>query len=215
MAQDAGQPLEFSSELRGVLSEMVGSMDHSVAHHVMAAVTAERARRRTVQSLWLGLSPAIAVAIVIMIYVGGSIVPVARSTQTSRLAMNSSGAVAGFTDSAPKAMVSLPKSASPVVACQSQSLHIALHGDALLRQTLIIWLRSRHPDIALEMEQATSGKAIAFDLSADETVNFAALMVLHGFVGQSTQGLRVISGYSLASWTAALDASSLHICCIP
>ena len=212
--QDAEEPLKLSAELRGELTELFGTMDHSVANRVMATVTSERARRRTMQSLWLGLSPVLAVLMVIMLYVGGSIVPAAFSTQASRLAMGSPGA-AGFTDSAPKAMLTSPKPSASAAACQPPSLHIMLHGDTLLRQTLIIWLRSRQPDVALQVEQAASGESVAFDLNANETASFAALMVVHGFVGQSEAGLRVASGYSFAWWISNLNASSLHICCIP
>ncbi|WP_126855163.1 hypothetical protein [Candidatus Cryosericum septentrionale] len=205
-------PLELSAELRREVSALFAPMDRSLAKSVTAAIGVRRSRRRLLQSLWLGFSPVMAVAIVVALYVGGATLPRTLSLATSGgalLAPNPEFRAAGAT---PKGFVD--SQGSPVLGTAS-SFRVVLDGDVARKQLLVTWLRARHVDVAVELDTAAPGHEVALTLEPDEVRGFAALMALHGFIGEEPSGLRIVAGFSLETWASSLGTSSLVICLIP
>jgi hypothetical protein len=90
-----------------------------------------------------------------------------------------------------------------------------LEGDVARRQLLIMWLRARHADVALELDAPVAGHEVALTLEPDEVRGFVALMALHGFMGQEPSGLSTVARFSPESWASSLGTSSLLIFIIP
>jgi len=211
--EEAEQPLELSADLCGDLMAILAPMDRSVVSPVMAAVSKERSHRRVLQGFWLGLSPVVVAVVVMMLYASGTVLPRSLSTQTSGSALRAPTAIAGFADAAPKGRLGSANFSTAI--CQPRSLRVLLGGDILHTQLLVTWLRTRHPDAALELENAAPGDTVILTLDADEAPGFTDLMVLHGFAGEMWSGLRTVAGCSLASWSSVIDSSALIICVIP
>lgn len=215
MMNDNEQPLELSAELRSEASALFAPMDRSLASSVTAAIGMRRSRRRLLQGLWLGFSPVMAVVIVAALYVGGAVMPRTLSLATSKRAVFAPNAEIRAQDAAPKGLVGLEDLPALGTACRVPSFRVVLEGDVARRQLLVTWLRARHADVALELDTAVPGREVALTLEPDEVGGFAALMALHGFMGQEPSGLRTVARCSPASWATSLGTSSLFICLIP
>jgi hypothetical protein len=202
---DNEQPLDLSAELRSEVAVLFAPMDRSLASSVTAVIGLRRSRRRLLQGLWLGFSPIMAVAIVAALYVGGAVLPRTLSLATSKIATFVPNFGTSATDAAPVLDA----------ACRVPSFRVMLKGDVARRQLLATWLRTRHADVALELDTAAPGREIALTLESDEIRGFAALMALHGFTGQEPSGLSTIARCSPESWASSLGTSSLFICLIP
>ncbi|HEX7607973.1 MAG TPA: hypothetical protein VF370_01440 [Candidatus Cryosericum sp.] len=208
-------PLEFSAELRREVSALFAPMDRSLAKSVTAAIGVHRSRRRLLQGLWLGFSPVMAIAIVVALYVGGSVMPRTLSLATSKTAVFAPNVKTRAQGTSPKGLVGSESIPVLDAACRVPSFRVMLKGDVARRQLLATWLRARHADVALELDTAAPGREIALTLQPDEVRGFVALMALHGFTGQEPSGLRTVARCSPASWASSLDTSSLFICLIP
>ncbi|MFA4932054.1 MAG: hypothetical protein WC625_04030 [Caldisericia bacterium] len=215
MISDNEQPFELPAELRREVSALFAPMDRSLASSVTAVIGLRRSRRRLLQGLWLGFSPVMAVAIVVVLYVGGAVLPRRLSLATSKGAFMPPNMEIRAQDAASSGLVGSESIAAPATACREPSFRVVLDGDVARRQLLATWLRARHADIALELDTAVPGREVALTLEPDEVRGFAALMALHGFVGQEPSGLRTVTRCSPASWASSLGASSLFICIIP
>jgi hypothetical protein len=212
---DNEQPLELSAELRSEISVLFAPMDRSLASSVTAVIGSRRSRRRLLQSLWLGFSPVMAVAIVVVLYVGGAVLPRRMSLATSKGAFMPPNMEIRAQDVASSGLAGSESIAAPATACREPSFRVVLDGNVARRQLLATWLRARHADVALELDTAVPGREVALTLEPDEVRGFAALMALHGFVGQEPSGLRTVTRRSPASWASSLGASSLFMCIIP
>jgi hypothetical protein len=215
MMSDNEQPLELSAELRSEASALFAPMDRSLASSVTAAIGMHRSRRRLLQGLWLGFSPVMAVAVVAALYVGGATLPRTLSLATSKRAVFAPNAEIRAQDAAANGLVGSENIPTLAAACRPSSFRVLLGGNVARRQLLATWLRARHADVALELDTAVPGGEVALTLEPDEVRGFAALMALHGFMGQQPSGLRIVARFSLETWASSLDTSSLFICLIP
>jgi hypothetical protein len=215
MMGDNEQPLELSAELRNEVLALFAPMDRSLASSVSVAIGVRRSRRRLIQGLWLGLSPVIAVAIVAVLYVGGAVLPRTLSLATSSGALLAPNPEFRAADASPKGLVGSESIPAVATAYQAPSFRVVLEGDVARRQLLIMWLRARHADVALELDAAVAGHEVALTLEPDEVRGFAALMALHGFMGQEPSGLSTVARFSPESWASSLGTSSLLIFVIP
>ncbi|GEM_PF-1205102 len=212
---DNEQPLELSAGLRSEVAALFAPMDRSLAHSVTAVISMHRSRRRLLQGLWLGFSPVMTVAIVAALYVGGAVLPRTLSLATSKRTTFAPNFGTSAADTAPKGLVGSESIPALDAACQVPSFRVMLKGDIARRQLLATWLRTRHADVALELDTAAPGHEVTLTLEADEVRGFEALMALHGFTGQQPSGLSTVAGCSPASWASSLGTSSLFICLIP
>jgi hypothetical protein len=212
---DNEQPLDLSAELRSEVAALFAPMDRSLAHSVTAVIGVRRSRRRLLQGLWLGLSPIMAIAIVAVLYVGGSVMPHTLSLATSSRALLAPNPLFGIADVAPKGLAGSENVPTVATTCQVPSFRVMLKGNIARRQLLATWLRARHADVALELDTAAPGHEVTLTLEADEVRGFEALMALHGFTGQQPSGLSTVAGCSPASWASSLGTSSLFVCLIP
>jgi hypothetical protein len=212
---DNEQPLELSAELRGEVSVLFAPMDRSLASSVTAVIGSRRSRRRLLQGLWLGFSPVMAVAIVVVLYVGGAVLPRRLPLATSKGAFMPPNTEIRAQDTPPNGLVGSDSIRTLATACRVPSFRVVLEGNVARRQLLATWLRARHADIALELDAAVQGREVALTLEPDEVRGFVALMALHGFSGQEPSGLRTVAGFSPEFWTTSLGAPSLFICIIP
>lgn len=198
-------------------------MDRSVASSVTTAVCTRCSHRRRVQGLWLGLSPVVTVAIVALLYLGGTVST--RLPSLSALNSVSKGALPApnqesrVTDTAVTDSFLAPPAHSEGVQslgamCQEPSFCIILEGDSSRRQLLVTWLRARHADVSVALETAMPGSEVILMLGPDEIHGFAVLMALHGFTGQGLSGLTTVARFSFESWESILNASS-SICLVP
>jgi hypothetical protein len=215
MMSNNEQPLELSAEVRREISALFAPMDRSLASSVTAAIGMRRSRRRLLQGLWLGFSPVMAVAIVAVLYVGGAVWPRTLSLATSKRAVFAPNPEILAQDAAPNELVGSENTTALATACRAPSFRVVLEGNVARRQLLATWLRARHADVALELDTAVPGCEVALTLEPDEVRGFAALMALHGFIGQEPSGLRTVARCSSASWASHLGTSSLFICLIP
>jgi hypothetical protein len=209
------QPLELSAELRREVSVLFAPMDCSIASSVTAMIGSRRSRRRLLQSLWLGFSPVVAVAFVAVLYVGGAVLPRRMSFATSKGAFMPPNTEIRVQDDALGGLVGSENASGLAVACRAPSFRILLEGNVARRQLLATWMKTRHADVALELESAALGSQVALTLEPDEVRGFSALMALHGFTGQEPSGLRTVNRCAPASWASSLGASSLSICIVP
>jgi len=209
------QPLELSTELRSEISVLFAPMDRSLAGSVTAMIGSRRSRRRLLQSLWLGFSPVVAVAIVAVLYVGGAVLPRRMSLATSKGAFMPPNMEIRAQYDALGGLVGSEGASAMAVACRAPSFRILLEGNVARRQLLATWMRTRHADVALELESAVLGSEVALTLEPDEVRGFSALLMLHGFTGQEPSGLRTVNRCPPASWASNLGASSLSICIVP
>jgi hypothetical protein len=212
MMSDNEQPLELSAELRSEVSALFAPMDRSLASSVTAVISMRRSRRRLLQGLWLGFSPVMAVAIVAALYVAGAVMPRTLSLATSSRALFAPNPEFRVADAAPKGLVD--SQGIPALGT-APSFRVVLEGDIARRQLLVMWLRARHADVALELDTAVPGREVALTLEPDEVRGFAALMGLYGFMGQEPSGLSTVARFSPEFWASSLGASSLFICLIP
>jgi len=212
MMSDNEQPLELSAELRSEVSALFAPMDRSLASSVTAVISMRRSRRRLLQGLWLGFSPVMAVAIVAVLYVAGAVMPRTLSLATSGGALLAPNPEFRAADAAPKGLVD--SQGIPALGT-APSFRVVLDGDVAHRQLLATWLRARHADVALELDNAVPGCDVSLTLEPDEVRGFAALMALHGFIGEEPSGLRILPRFSPESWASSLGTSSLVICLIP
>jgi len=209
---DNQRPLDLSAELRSEVSTLFAPMDRSLASSVTAVISMRRSRRRLLQGLWLGLSPVMAVAIVAVLYAGGAVLPRRLSPATSQGAFTSPNPEVSVADSTMKGLVG---SEGVSALGTAPSFRVVLNGDIARRQLLATWLRARHADVAVELDNVTPGREVSLTLEPDEVQGFSSLMALHGFVGQEPSGLRTVPRYSLASWASSLEVSSLSVCIVP
>jgi len=209
---DNEEPLELSAAMRSEVSSLFAPMDRSLASSVTAAIGMRRSRRRLLQSLWLGFSPVMAIVIVAVLYVGGAVLPRTLSLATSGAALLAPNPEFRIADATPKGFFGSQGSA---VLGTARSFRVMLEGDVARRQLLVMWLRVRHADAALELETAVPGGEVALTLEPDEVRGFASLMALHGFIGEAPSGLRILPRFSPQSWSRSLGTSSLFICVIP
>lgn len=211
MLDQAEQPLNLPDELRRDLAAELRPMEHSIAASVMAAVYNERMHRRSLQSLWMGLSPVMAVLVVVVLYAGGAMWAPSMRMQTSGSTLRFQNS-APVTDAAPEVM--LKSTGSSRVACQPRTPRVLLGGDGLQKQVLVTWLRQKHADIGQELENTAPGQEVSVTLDAGEVRDFVNLMVVHGFSGEGASGLRIVPGCSLASWLSVMDSSTLTVCIV-
>lgn len=209
---DNEEPLELSAAMRSEVSSLFAPMDRSLASSVTAAIGMRRSRRRLLQSLWLGFSPVMAIVIVAVLYVGGAVLPRTLSLATSGAALLAPNPEFRIADATPKGFFGSQGSA---VLGTARSFRVMLEGDVARRQLLVMWLRVRHADVALELDAAVPGGEVALTLEPDEVRGFASLMALHGFIGEAPSGLRILPRFSPQSWSRSLGTSSLFICVIP
>jgi len=209
---DNEEPLELSAAMRSEVSALFAPMDRSLAGSVTAVIGMRRSRRRLLQGLWLGFSPVMAIVIVAVLYVGGAVLPRTLSLATSGAALLAPNPEFRIADATPKGFFGSQGSA---VLGTAPSFRVMLEGDVARRQLLVMWLRVRHADAALELETAVPGGEVTLTLEPDETRGFASLMALHGFIGQELSGLRTLPRFSPESWASSLSTSSLVICLIP
>ena len=209
---DNEDPLELSAAMRSEVSALFAPMDRSLASSVTAAIGMRRSRRRLLQGLWLGLSPVMAVAIVAVLYISGTFLPRTLSLATSGGALLAPNPEFRVADATPKGFFGSQGSA---VLGTAPSFRVVLDGDVAHRQLLATWLRARHADVALELDNAVPGRDVSLTLEPDEVRGFAALMALHGFIGEEPSGLRTLPRFSPESWASNLSTSSLVICLIP
>ena len=209
---DNEQPLQLSAAMRAEAYVLLAPMDRSVAGSITAAVTLRRSHRRLLQSLWLGLSPVMAVAIVVVLYAGGAMLPRWLSPAASQRAFMSPNPEVSFGDSTMKGLVGSEGTSALGTAA---SFRVVLNGDIARRQLLATWLRARHSDVAVELDSAVPGQDVFLTLEPDEVRGFVALMALHGFIGEDPSGLRILPRSSSESWLSSLSTSSLFICLIP
>jgi hypothetical protein len=212
MMGDNEQRLELSAAMRSEVSALFAPMDHSLASSVTAAIGMRRSRRRLLQGLWLGFSPVMAIVIVAVLYVGGAVLPRTLSLATSNGALLAPNPEFRAADAAPKGLVDSQGSA---VLGTAPSFRVMLQGDVARRQLLVMWLRVRHADAALELETAVPGGEVTLTLEPDEVRGFASLMALHGFIGEEPSGLRTLPRFSPEPWVSSLGTSSLVIRLIP
>jgi hypothetical protein len=212
---DNEQSLELSAELRSEVAALFAPMERSLAHSVTAVIGVRRSRRRLLQGLWLGLSPIMAIAIVVVLYVGGAVMPRTLSLATSKTAVFAPNVKTRAQDTSPNGLVGSENMPTLATASRAPSFCVVLEGDVARRQLLVTWLRARHADVALELDTAVPGYEVALTLQPDEVRGFVALMALHGFTGQKPSGLRTVARCSPASWASSLGTSSLFICLIP
>jgi len=210
---DNGQPLELSAAMRIEACALLAPMDRSLAGSVTAAITVRRSRRRLLQGLWLGLSPVMAVAIVVVLYAGGAMLPRWVSPATPQRTLMSPNPAMGAADTAVSKMASGSEGMSALATVPS--FRIVLGGDVARRQLLATWLRARHADVAAELDNAVPGHNVFVTLEPDEVQGFSSLMALHGYSGEDPSGLRILPRYSSDSWSSSLDSSSLLLCIIP
>ena len=215
MMSDNQQPLELSAELRGEASGLFAPMDRSLARSITAVIGMRRSRSRALQGLWFGFVPVMAVAIVVMLYVGGAVFPRMQSFGASKKTLFAPNPEIRAQGVAPNGFDSSESVAALDSECQPLSFHIVLEGNVARRKLLATWLRARHADVALELDNAVSGRKVPLKLNPDEVRGFVALMALHGFTGQESSGIRTVARYSPASWASSLGISSLFICLIP
>jgi hypothetical protein len=154
-----------------------------------------------------------AVAIVVVLYVGGAALPLWLSPAASQRAFM-----------APNPQFNVADTAVPKVAAGSEgmsalatvpSFRILLDGDVARRQLLATWLRARHDDVAAELDNAVPGQDVFVTLEPDEVQGFSSLMALHGYNGEDPSGLRILPRYSADSWSSRLRISSFLICIVP
>jgi hypothetical protein len=212
---DNEQSLELSAELRSEVAALFAPMERSLASSVTAVISSRRSRRRLLQGLWLGFSPFMAVAIVVALYVGGSVMPRTLSLATSKTAVFAPNVKTRAQGTSPNGLVGSENMPTLATAGRAPSFRVLLEGDVARRQLLVTWLETRHADVALELGTAAPGYEVAVTLEPDEIRGFVALMALHGFTGQEPSGLRTVARCSPASWASSLDTSSLFICLIP
>ena len=212
---DNEEPLELTATMRKEFAALLAPMDRSLVNSVTASIGVRRSHRRLLEGLWLGLSPVMAVAIVVLLYVGGAILPRRMSLMVSGGAFIAPNAEVQIEGSTPKAAVDSTTVSSLAATRWAPSFRILLDGDVARRQLLATWLRARHPDVALMLDTAVPGSEVSLILEPDEVPGFAVLMALHGFIGEAPSGLRILPRFSPQSWSRSLGTSSLFICVIP
>lgn len=205
----------FAPEVRTELNALFAPMDRSVAASVVSAIEARGRRRRSLQALWLGMSPVVAVALVAVLYIGGMGLFTASPSAGPQGMVTASGSVAATNDLAEKGFTAPAVLGASAVRSSRPALVVHLQGDAARKGVLAAWLRIGHPDAAAELESAAPGATIPLVLDSGEARGFVTLMVLHGFRGYGPSGLLLSAQSSSEAWMSALQAVSSTITLLP
>lgn len=207
MARD-GRPFEFPGELRAELDAMFAPMDHSIAASVVSAVEVRSSHRLSLQALWLGLSPVVALALVAVLYVGGVGLFTTSPSAAPQGMFATSGPVLDTNDLAGKGLAASEGLATLASRSARPALVVDLQEDVSRKGVLVAWLRASHPDVAAQLESASSGSTILLVLDAGETRGFVSLMVVHGFRGSGPSGLLFSMQSPSEAWVFVLRAVS-------
>lgn len=209
------RPLRLSSDVRIELDGLFAPMERSIASSVMVAVAKRRSRVRSWQAIGLGLSPAMAIMVVVMLYISCAVVPARAEWARSGMVMTTSGAGNEVEGAAPKDLMNPAYSMTQSVSVARSQMTLNMSDDPVRLQIIAWWLRASHPDIAEELAGAEHGSAVSFVLESGEVTSFASVMSIYGFTGQTTWGLRILPGSAASVWSLALTAASDTVCFIP
>lgn len=202
------RPFELPKECRAELNAIFAPMDHSIAGQVVSAIEVRGRHRLSLQALWLGLSPVVAVALVAVLYVGGIGLLTTPPFAVPQGMVAASNADAGAGDLTAKGLTASEGMAALAARSTHPALSVDLQGDTVRMGVLISWLRASHPDVAAQLESAPSGSTILLALDAGEVRGFVSLMVLHGFRGSGPSGLLLSIQSSSEAWMSILQAVS-------
>jgi hypothetical protein len=206
------RPFDLPEGLRAGVSALFAPMDRSIASSIVSAVVARSTRRRSLQAFWLGLSPAVVLAFVAVLYVGGmGLLPASRQVASQGMVAASNPDVRA-SDFAAKGLTAPENPATLAARSPQPSLKVDLQGDPVRRGILVSWLRAGHPDVAVQLETGESGATVSLALEAGEASRFVSVMVLHGFVGQEPSGLALSVQSPSEAWMWALRAASYAVC---
>ncbi|MHB8070903.1 MAG: hypothetical protein ACYDHF_02940 [Candidatus Cryosericum sp.] len=206
------RPFDLPEELKAELNALFAPMDRSVAASVVSTVEAHSRRRRSLQALWLGLSPAVALALVAVLYVSGMSVLTVSPSAAPQGMVAASNPDTRASDLVGKGLTAPGNLATLAARCSGPALRVDLQRDLVRRGVLASWLRAGHPDVAAQLETLRTGATVSLVLNASETRGFVSLMILHGFVGQAPSGLVLSTQSSLEAWMSALRAASSAVC---
>ena len=178
-------------EVQRQAADLFAPMECSVADVVMGCIDRTRSRRRRIQSLILGASPIIAVAVVLVLYLGAGVAPweVGGSAQKAFVASAPSAEGQRVADAAESGMKLTAASVSPEWAYT-----VDVRGDRPRKQLLARWLMSDHGDAARQLVDMGTGQSVVVELAPDEASELEAFLKLHQYVVQEQWGL---------AWTAA------------
>jgi hypothetical protein len=206
------RPFDLPEGVQAELNTLFTPMEHSIASSIVSTVGARSRRARSLQAFWLGLSPAVALAFVAVLYVGGmGLLPASRQVASQGMVAASSPAVRA-SDFAAKEVAAPKNSAMLAVGCPEPALRVDLGGNPVRKGVLLSWLKVGYPDAAAQLETGQSGAIISLTLEAVEVRQFVSIMTLHGFVGREPSGLTLSVHSPSEAWMSALRAASYIVC---
>jgi len=173
-----------------------------VADAVMGCIGRTQSRRRRVQSLMLGASPIVAVAVVLVLYLGAGVAPWGTGGSAPRgfVGIHSRGRGQQVGDTADWGM---KLAAAPSSAEWAYTIDV--RGDTPRRQLLASWLMSGHGDAGRQLGDMGTGQSVVVELAPDEASELEAFLKLHQYVVQEQSGLaRTAAWY----WTGRSGAGT-------
>lgn len=209
------RPLHLSSDLRMELNDLFAPMERSIVSSVMATVAKHRSHVRSWQAIGLGLSPVMAIMVVVMLYISCAVFPTRAEWTRSGMTMTTSGAGNEAQDAASKDLMNPASSMTLSASLARSQMILDMSDDPVRLQIIASWLRASHPDVAEEVASAEHGNAVSFVLESGEITSFASVLSIYGFTGQTTWGLRILPGSAASVWSLALTVASDTVCFIP
>ena len=185
--------------------DLFAPMECSVVDAVMGCIDRTQSRRRRIQSLVLGVSPIVAVAVVLVLYLGAGVAPWGASESAPKAFVASAPQAGGqrLGDAGEWDMKLTAASVSPEVAYT-----VDVRGDSPRRQLLAGWLMSDHVDAARQLGDVETGQSVVVELAPNEASELEAFLKLHQYVVQEQSGLaRTAAWY----WTGRSGAETGHV----
>ncbi len=202
--------LSLLKQMREGTHDLFAPLDHSLAASVVGTVEKRNNRRRVLQSFWLGCAPAVAVFLVLGLYLGSFMVT--RPAAAPAALLQSSGLAAGSTQkeldnscTADLGEIANSMRAVAVNASCKQKVTVVLQGDVLRRELLITWLRTAHSDAAGALQTAATGQTVEVQLTKQEARDLVALLRLHGFTVHDASHLLAFALEE--AWSGSVDDS--------
>lgn len=193
------------SELRQQTAKLFAPMECSVADAVMGCISRTQYRRRRIESLVLGFSPVVAVALVLVLYLGAGVVPWGTGASAPVTPLTSaplaSGQRLGF---APQ----LDKSSTAALVSPVWNYTVDVRGDRMRRQLLASWLMSGHGDAACQLSDVEAAQSLVLDLAPDEASDLEAFLMLHHYVVEEQSGLERTAAWH---WTGRDGDETGHV----
>ncbi len=193
------------SEVRQQAADLFAPMECSVADAVMECINRTRVRRRHIQGLVLGLSPVVAVAVVLVLYLGAGVAPWGTGGSTTVGPLKSAPLASGQRLGA---QAELDTNFAAAMVSPAWDYTVDVRGDRVRRQLLVSWLMSDHEDAARQLSDVEAPQSLVLDLGPHEDSELEAFLKLHHYVVEEQSGLeRAATWY----WTGRNGDGTGHV----